>query len=168
MKKERVVIIDTTSLIHLNLEEIENYTLYNVLIPEAVKDELKSRNAILNLSLIETILTPMYVSPSKSAIQKAQGIAKKTGDLNHLSKADIAVIALALEYTDSIIISDDKAIQNVCHEANIMYRPIHFKIKRKRKYFWKCTVCGKRYNTNVTECLDCGSPVKRYYQQNRL
>ena len=52
------------------------------------------------------------LEPSKEFLRKVVTIAKKTGDYQRLSTADLSVLALALQL-NSILISDDYAVQNM-------------------------------------------------------
>ena len=80
-----------------------------------------------------------------------------------VSKIDIQVLALALDFPNSVIYSDDNAVQNVSAFLNIDIMSQHFKIRNKREYYWKCRVCGEKFSSKVETCIECGSPVKRYF-----
>ena len=59
---------------------------------------------------------------------KAFNEAKKTGDFIVLSKADLSLIALAIEFKEKgckpIVLTDDFALQNVCRILKIENNPV--------------------------------------------
>ncbi|MHA2357735.1 MAG: NOB1 family endonuclease [Candidatus Heimdallarchaeaceae archaeon] len=161
------IITDSTAIIHiLAKEELENDNIIYV-VPSIVKDELKSIQARTTLELLEAKNVLMFADPSSESLEKIVSSALETGDLESLSEQDKHILALSLDYLDSIVMSDDNAIQNVCLHMNIPVKPYVFKIKEKRNYFWKCTVCGKRFVTKKNQCIECGSPVKRFYSKKK-
>jgi rRNA maturation endonuclease Nob1 len=89
--------------------------------------------------------------------------AEETQDIENLSEIDIQVIAIALDYQNSTVISDDNGVQNVCAHLEIPIKPYSFKIRKTREYFWKCTVCGEKYKRKQGICIECGSPTKRLF-----
>lgn len=164
----KFIILDSTAIIHLNPDTWDSYKDYLILIPDTVIQELKSRNAQSVLSILDSLNNVSSLSPSRQSLKKAEDLAKKTGDFSKLSFADLSVIALALEFPGSIVISDDNAIQNVCISNNIPIQSKFFKVSNIRHYYWRCTVCGAEFNFYITECPNCGSPVKRRYRKKKL
>ena len=161
------IIIDSTAIIHiLAKSELKNEDVIFV-VPSIVKDELKSFQARTTLELLDAENMIMYTNPSSESLDKIKSSAIETGDFETLSEQDKHILALALDYSDSVVMSDDNAIQNVCSHLNIPMKPYAFEIKEKRKYFWKCTVCGKKFETKKDQCIECGSPVKRFYFKKR-
>lgn len=169
MNREKIqyYILDSTAIIHYTL--IEEIQLENcrILIPANIKNELKSPQARTALELIESEDKVVYTHPTKDSIQKIISIAKETGDFSSLSEIDVQVLALSLDYPDSILLSDDNAIQNVCSFSNISFNPTNFEIKTTREYFWKCKGCGEKYSTKVSICSECGNEVNRFYVKKR-
>jgi len=162
-EKQRYLIVDSTAIIHHFILESKLKEDEFLVIPEMLVKELKSFESKSILTLIETEGKLIEASPSSESLEKIKEISKKTGDFAALSKVDIQVLALALEFPNSIIYSDDNAIQNVSAFMNIEVISQHFKIKSKREYYWKCGVCGTKFSTKVEACVECGSPVKRYF-----
>ena len=136
-----------------------------VIIPANIAEELKSFESNLVLSLLESKQNILFLSPSSSSFSKAANLAKQAGEYGRLSSYDLTIIALAIENPEFTIISDDNAIQNLCKIFNIKIESSFFKITKKKKYFWKCTVCGSKFTKNLDHCPDCGSPLKRYFRK---
>lgn len=159
------LIVDSTAIIHQFVLENKLNDNEFLIVPERLLRELKSFESKSILSLLEAEGKLSQATPSSAALEKIIEISKKSGDYGSLSQTDLQVLALALDYPDSIIYSDDNAIQNVSVFLGIQVISQHFKIKQKREYFWKCTVCGSKYSQKVEVCLDCGSPVKRFFKR---
>ena len=162
---KRYFILDSTGIIHFVPNEeifLENDC---ILLPDDVKEEIKSFGSRVVLELIEADNRFIYTHPSQESIKKVRVIAEDSGDLSSLSEIDIQVLALAFDYPGSILISDDYAIQNICSFADIIFKPQSFKIKSTRKYFWKCEGCGEKFASKKTICIECGNRVKRYYKK---
>ena len=159
------LIIDSTAIIHHFL--LENKLKDNdfLIIPEMLVKELKSFESKSVLTLLEADGKLNQTTPSSESLERIKEIAKETGDYDALSRIDIQVLALALDFPDSVIYSDDNAVQNVSAFLNIRVVSQHFKIKHKREYYWKCTVCGSKFSKKVEACIDCGSPIKRFFKR---
>ncbi|MEE9410643.1 MAG: hypothetical protein V3V41_06920 [Candidatus Heimdallarchaeota archaeon] len=172
MKNKRVIhgdktyyILDSTTIIHYipNEEPISKNSI--ILLPEGLKQEIKSPQSRAALELIEADNQVVYTHASQESLKKIKLLARNSGDSSTLSNVDIHVLALSLDYPDSVLISDDYAIQNICSLANIEFKPLFFKIKSVRKYFWKCKGCGEKYSEEIAVCPECGNVVKRYYMR---
>ena len=162
-KKIKYFILDSTAIIHFSLTEETQLENSQILLPEDIKNEIKSTQSRTALELIESDDQVVYTHPTTESIERIVSIAKKTGDSSSLSEIDIQVLALSLDYPNSTLISDDNAIQNVCSFSDINFKPTHFRIKTSREYFWKCKGCGEKYSTKISICPECGNIVKRYY-----
>ena len=162
-KEARYYILDSTAIIHFSLNEEIELEDSQLLLPVDIQNEIKSTQSRSVLELIESEDKVVYTHPTKESTRKITTIAKETGDLSSLSKIDIQVLALSLDYPNSTLISDDNAIQNVCSFAKIGFKPTHFRIKSSRKYYWKCKGCGEKYSTKIQICPECGNEVNRYY-----
>jgi len=166
-KKIQYYILDSTAIIHFTLTEEIQLENSQILLPEEIKNEIKSAQSRTALELIESNDKVVYTHPTKESIKRIISIAKQTGDFSSLSEIDIQVLALSLDYPNSTLISDDNAIQNVCSFSDINFKPTHFRIKTTRKYFWKCKGCGEKYSTKISICPECGNTVNRYYIKKR-
>ncbi|TFG10859.1 hypothetical protein EU534_00525 [Candidatus Heimdallarchaeota archaeon] len=162
-EKLKYLIVDSTAIIHHFILESKLKKNEFLVIPEALIKELKSFESKTVLTLIETEGKLIEASPSNESVERINEISRKTGDFAALSKIDIQVLALALDFPNSVIYSDDNAVQNVSAFMNIDIISQHFKIKNKREYYWKCGVCGEKFSSKVETCVECGSPVKRYF-----
>ena len=161
-------ILDSTVIIHILPSEETSKDNEKFLIPFNLKEEMRSTKANLTLSLLESEDRIRFVVPSSEALSRAKQYAEESGDFPNLSTYDIDVIALYFDYPESVIISDDKAVQNVCVTHKIPFKAPLFKIKSKRKYYWKCIGCGGVFQTKIKECQDCGSALKRKDSRSRI
>ena len=124
-----------------------------VLIPESVIEELREKIPDLALYAI--------VHADERAMREVKKAAKKSGDLDVLSRTDIEVLAVAWQEQGTII-TDDYAIQNVASHMGIKYEPAGIEgIKEQRRWKWRCTGCGRYYRKYYRECPVCGSPLRR-------
>jgi UPF0271 protein len=152
------VVLDASAIIYLNdfSRFDEMYTVYEVL--EEIKDKISS----LKLSSIKIKIR----EPNFNSIMDVTKIAKETGDLDKLSTTDIKVLALA-KTTDSIIISDDRNIQNVAEKMGIKYFSIfNEKIRKFIKWIKVCKSCGKKYKRGNI-CKVCGSKLYRVPEKTK-
>ena len=127
----------------------------NLITVPAVEAELKD---IRTRSLL-AIYDVRVESPLTSFRKAAEKGARETGDLRALSKADLDVLAKALEYR-SILATDDYALQNVALHLGLKVEPIgQPRIKRIRKHIQRCRGCGSRFEGEA--CPDCGTPAPK-------
>ncbi|MGI0003753.1 MAG: NOB1 family endonuclease [Candidatus Nitrosotenuis sp.] len=86
--------------------------------------------------------------------------AKKTGDFQKMSKADISAVALAFELGGQLI-TDDFAVSNLAKNMNLDVRPIMTKgIRDVGKWNYYCPACKKEFSA-VDTCPICGNKLKR-------
>ncbi|HEQ78990.1 MAG TPA: ribonuclease VapC [Euryarchaeota archaeon] len=129
-------------------------------------DEVKSRNATWNLETLENDGLEV-LTPKSEWLKKAREGAKGSGDLRKLSKADISIIALALEL-DGIILTDDYAVQNVASILSLKCLPVEKeKIGKVLKWEWLCKKCKKKLESE-DECPICGGTAYRRVVRPRL
>ena len=97
--------------------------------------------------------------PKEEFSKIVRNTAKKTGDLNSLSREDISCIALSLEL-DTELISDDFAVSNVAKQLGIEVKPIMTEgIKIIGKWIRYCSSCGISSNDSI--CPNCGNKLRR-------
>ncbi len=104
----------------------------------------------------------------KEYLEKAVSEATRTGDIRVLSKADISLLALFLELSESmkevVLLTDDFALQNIVHSLGLKARRIVGREIRDL-ILWRvyCSACGKAFpkDHRGSSCPDCGSPIKR-------
>ena len=104
------------------------------------------------------------IDPDNDSIEKAKTTAKKTGDFPELSKADISIIALALQL-NAVLVTDDYAVANVATTLKILVESSSSKgIKETRKWIAYCSACGRAFGPNAKECPLCGNRLRRKYK----
>ena len=144
------VVLDTSAIIYLNdfrmFDEI--FTVNDVL------GEMKDKINTMKLSGIEL----KVIDPEDSSLNEVKKFAKKTGDLEKLSKTDIKILALAKENKLDIV-SDDYSIQNVAQKLGIKYISL-FNKKITKSIEWRsyCNNC-KRFHENADTCPKCGNQL---------
>jgi UPF0271 protein len=92
----------------------------------------------------------------------------RVGDVGVLSRADIEILALALDLKNNdqspAIVSDDYAIQNVSESLGIEHASLAtFGISQKFDWVYYCPACFRRYTAEDAgqPCRVCGTPLKR-------
>ncbi len=128
---------------------IEGRSLHGFTVPAVVEEVGESRIPP----------TVEVIKPKKEFLEKVVETARKTGDLDVLSRADIELLALALQLKAKLV-TDDFAIQNVAKILEIEVEPISKSIKKVLKWIWYCPVCGGTY-TRKGVCEFCGVELKR-------
>ncbi len=134
----------------------------SVIITDEVRTEVSRGRPDRTLaSLIDAGLK--VLSPGTK--DRAVNAAKETGDLPKLSEADLSIIALAMERSQVIVVTDDFAVQNV-----LSYLKIKFTgggelgdrtIRQTRIWKPRCRGCGRFFDDqNIKECPICGSEVR--------
>jgi len=108
-KKSKVVIIDTSAVLSgkpINFDDVI------VVTTQSVSDELKpgGKDYQTFQFLIEKGLKINF--PSMESIVKTRDISSRTGDIGRLSKTDIDILALALDFSrekdkEPVILTDD-------------------------------------------------------------
>jgi UPF0271 protein len=132
---------------------------------QAVFDEVKHIKK--SHSAFEALLDAgnlQVIDPDKSSIDKAETVAKMTGDYNELSQADISIIALALQLKVALV-TDDYAVANVATTLKIPVESSSGKgIKETRKWIAYCSACGRSFGPKAKECSLCGNKLRRKYK----
>lgn len=146
------VVLDTSSLIYLS--DFRRFD--EILTVNGVVKETKDRISTMKLSALKL----KVVGVNEKTVKEIKKIARKTGDLEKLSRTDIDVIAAAKE-NGCTIISDDRNIQNVAEKLGIDYISI-FSKKITKLITWKkyCENC-KKYFSRKKICPICGTKLKR-------
>lgn len=146
-------VLDASAIIYLN----DFSKMEEIFVPILVAEEIKDKLSRIKLEVIKAKI----VEPNKNSLEEVKRVAKKTGDLEKLSGADIQVLALAKELEASIV-SDDYNIQNVAKEMNLEFVPIIQK-GIKKVIVWKkyCSSCKKFFKFDEKHCPFCGFALKR-------
>jgi endoribonuclease Nob1 len=89
--------------------------------------------------------------------------AKKTGDIQKLSKEDISCLALGLQLKSELI-TDDFAVSNVAKNLGLKVIPVMTEgIKNVGDWLYYCPGCHKKF-TGISECPLCGNKLRRKLQ----
>ena len=106
--------------------------------------------------------------PKSSISLKIREASKKVGDMRNLSKADMQILALALELKGSglypLIVTDDYSIQNVANKIDVEFTSlVTFGIKFRFKWILYCPACYRKYPSEYKfkACEVCGTDLKR-------
>lgn len=161
--KKNIFIIDTSAILSgrmLNFFDSEFVTT------PKVADELKpgGRDYRNFQYLKEKGLK--IIKPEKIFLEKIKKICEKFGEKERLSKPDIELLSLALQFktntNNPIIVTDDFSIQNIAEHLKISYQNINErKIKEKFKWETRCQGCRKKLKENISICPICGSDTKK-------
>ncbi|AMM54916.1 type II toxin-antitoxin system VapC family toxin [Pyrococcus kukulkanii] len=135
--------------------DVEGYTTPGVV------EEVRDRESRIFLEGLISAGKVKVVEPSAEAINTVKKVAKETGELNELSRADVEVLALAYELK-GVIFTDDYNVQNVAKFLGLKFKTMKRGIKKKIKWRYVCIGCGRRFRELPPGgvCPDCGSPVR--------
>ncbi|MCK4995719.1 MAG: NOB1 family endonuclease [Thermoplasmatales archaeon] len=161
-KKSKIFILDTSAILSgkpINLDDAEIFTT------PSISNELKPGGRDYQSFNYLTERGLSIHAPSKESIDKVKNVSIETGDSYRLSKADIEIIALALDIknneNETIILTDDYSIQNVANVLNIKFEAISQSgITKRFKWIGRCWGCGKKFKENIKICPICGAEIK--------
>lgn len=149
-------ILDSSYILHSDLD----FSSGKFVVTNSVLSEIKEENALMSIELALKKGKVKVEEPKKEFIGKVKEQAKKTGDLEYLSNADIDILALALE-TQYEILTDDYRIQNVASLLKIKFRSLAQRGIRKNLHWTKiCEGCSREYEKGET-CSICGASLKK-------
>jgi UPF0271 protein len=108
------------------------------------------------------------MAPSSDYLERIVETSKELGESKALSKADLQVIALALELKSKeqkpTIVTDDYAIQNVAEHLELNYSSLAtLGIVYEFNWTIYCPACFKEYQQEyrLLTCEVCGTKLKR-------
>ena len=132
----------------------------NIITVPSVVDELVDERSRTIMELMSVRIEP----PLQSFMREVTIKARSSKDIEELSKTDIDVLAKALEYSrneDTILVTDDYAVQNTAIHLGIRVMPVGQK-KIKDVLLWEkfCIGCKRRFPQGK-ECPVCGTPLKK-------
>ncbi|MBM3903989.1 MAG: nucleotide-binding protein [Thaumarchaeota archaeon] len=131
--------------------------LTTTLVFDEIKHIKKSHGAL------ETLLDTNRLQiqdPDSTSIEFVSNEAKKTGDIQKLSGADISAVALAHELKATLI-TDDFAISNLAKNIRLQVQPIMTKgIRDVGKWLHYCAGCKKEFS-GLEFCPNCGNKLNR-------
>ncbi len=121
-----------------------------ITVPEVIQ-EIKDEDSRLYLDVVSIKVE----EAEDEFIHRVMEIAKKTGDVERLSDADIKLLAKALE-VNGIIVTDDYSIQNVARKLGLRYENVMQKgIEKEFKWIRVCRGCRRITERKI--CEVCGS-----------
>lgn len=98
--------------------------------------------------------------PDPASVEFVSNEAKKTGDVQKLSKADISAVALAHQLKATLV-TDDFAISNLAKNLRLQVQPIMTKgIRDVGKWLHYCSGCRKEFS-GLEFCPNCGNKLNR-------
>jgi UPF0271 protein len=104
------------------------------------------------------------VEPEVDNVKDANELARKSGDIAKMSKADLSVIALALHFRGSenepLIVTDDYAVANTAELAGIKVSYVMSRgIRKAGRWIRYCSACGILYSSEDV-CKVCGNKLR--------
>ena len=105
------------------------------------------------------------VEPEASYVKDANQLARRSGDIAKMSKADLSILALALYFKRSknkpVVVTDDYAIANTAELAEIRVSYLMSKgIKKVGRWIRYCSACGILYASRENVCKVCGNKLR--------
>lgn len=159
MKKieKKVKVLDSSYILHSNLD----FSDFSYVVTESVLNEIKDETARLMIELGIKKGSIKVIDPSEKSKEKIKKVAKRTGDFEEISNADIDVLALALEKNFTLL-TDDYRIQNIASILKLKFEKFQQRGIEK-KLIWRkiCEGCGKIYKEGGKVCKICGSTLKK-------
>jgi UPF0271 protein len=138
---------------------------YRYCTTQAVFDEVKHIKR--SHGAIEVLLESnnlQILNVGTKSVEKVVAAARRTGDYQKLSKADISIIALALQL-EIVLVTNDYAVANVATTLKIPVKSVGSKgITDARRWITYCSACGKAFGPNAKECRLCGNRLRRKYK----
>jgi UPF0271 protein len=128
---------------------------------EEVKHIKKSHEALEGLIDAGKL---QILEPELGRMKDAKELARKSGDIAKMSKADLSVLALALHFqhskNDLLVVTDDYAIANALELAGIKVSYVMTRgIRKVGRWVRYCSACGKSYGSEETVCKVCGNKL---------
>jgi len=160
MKRSKEAFILDATAFFSGFESMETEELYTT--PEIMEEV--SGNVVVNFVMQSGRIKVLQASSESFSEVKEK--AKRTGDYAVLSKADLSILALALDLRKrnykAVVVSDDYAVQNVARALGIEYKGYLFRgIEREVKWVWYCKMCKKVYGEYRERCDLCGGKLVR-------
>jgi len=113
------------------------------------------------------------VEPEANYVKDANELAKRSGDIAKMSRADLSVLALALYFTRSknepLIVTDDYAIANTAELAGIKVSYVMSKrIRKIGRWIRYCSACGILYSSSDKVCKVCGNKLRTKLKESPM
>ena len=137
-------------------------------VPAVAKELPPGSMALLRFTTSQEAGNLTILSSSTQYHDKVMKVSKELGESTVLSKADLQIVALALEMekkgVNPVIVTDDYAIQNVAEHLELPFSSLAtFGISYEFNWTLYCPACYKRYpqDYGLTTCEVCGTELKR-------
>jgi endoribonuclease Nob1 len=132
------------------------------LVPSAVTDEFQPGG--ITRRRLDTILAAGATvrDPTPESRAKVRQVALDAGNFSRLSKADIDVLAVALE-AGATIVTDDYTVVDVARRMGIPSQTVATRgIEATMDWESRCKGCGRRFPSSAASrpCHVCGSEVR--------
>jgi UPF0271 protein len=162
----KVLVLDTSALVMgLNPSALDTPT-YSV--PSVMNELIPDTLPYTRFSSSQESGHLTVKKPTISSMKAAEGASSKVGDVGVLSKADLEVLALAVDLRQSglspTIVSDDYAVQNVSESLGVEHASLAtFGIAKKFDWIYYCPACFRRYMIEDAgrPCRVCGTSLRR-------
>ncbi|ASJ07469.1 type II toxin-antitoxin system VapC family toxin [Thermococcus pacificus] len=146
---------------------IQGVDVEGVTTPKVVEEVKDPESRLFLESLISAGKVRVLV-PSKESIEAVKDAARRTGELNELSEADLEILALAYEL-NGVLFTDDYNLQNIARTLGTEFKTLKRGIKRVIRWNYVCIGCGRKFEEMPPDgvCPDCGSPVRLIPRKKR-
>jgi UPF0271 protein len=165
-REEEALVLDTSAFIAGYGAPVKGETLYTV---SAVKEEVRE-GGLHRIRLENAVLTGKLaiLEPGEEYMDEVQCVLDDMGEIGVLSEADTQILSLGLqlkaEGRNTIIVSDDYAVQNVADRLGLGYKGLVTQgIKRRYRWITYCPGCRQTFQDPPGDgvCLICGTKLKR-------
>jgi len=161
--KSRILVLDATAFYAgIPYTGLECYKTT----AEVLKEVTHSSKYIAIINTLIDSKRLVVEEPPSEAYQRVKAVAAETKDISSLSEADLSVLALALHYSkeggDTVIVTDDYAVQNVAQALNLRFMPSMSRgIRRMVRWVQYCPACSQVFGGTIRYCPICGTALKR-------
>jgi len=147
----RIIVLDTSAIINELPASYSSDCRY-ITTPDAVKELSKEKHPLFELGRLEERI------PKEEFLKKIRAEVEQTKD--KLSKQDIGLLAIALEFNAEIA-TDDYGMQNIAKKLGIGFIPVgEHGIKEVFHWQYYCPACWKKFDSPGI-CDVCGTKLKR-------
>jgi len=160
----RTIVLDTSAFIQGYTTSNPDTLLYTTpLVLDEVLDEIAQMRIKNWIQTGKLVVETPDIETQKHVVNQA----KRMGELQALSEADLSIIALAYQLSrrgEVVLISDDYGVQNLSDELGLRYMGAGTRgISRRFQWIHYCPGCRTQYDKPQIDdvCPICGTPLKR-------
>ncbi len=155
------IVVDSSSLFYGFQIDGGNEYITTTSALEEVRGKRMKKSIEMRIELLKTF------DPADNTVREVKRVARQTGDADQLSDTDIGLIALSKD-TESTLLTNDLAIQNVCKRIGVRYQSFGGKsISTEIEWGYRCIGCRRTFDRLLKECPYCGNEMKRYPKKRR-